>query len=222
MLTSARSALFAAYLTLSAILLGMLCCWSLVRRDWALAIAKIWARGSLGALRLICGLDHELRGGERISTAPALYAVKHQSMWETVALSVLIPKPCFVLKKELLAIPVFGWWCRAAGFIGVDRAAGAAAMKQMITQARERAEEGCQILIFPEGTRIAPGEEGTYHPGVAGLYAGLDPRLRGAAGLSVLAHLERLCELGLVAPTDRDALSRASWSGLGSSYQRAD
>ncbi|MBD0426132.1 1-acyl-sn-glycerol-3-phosphate acyltransferase [Aquisalinus flavus] len=158
---------------LSALVTGLVCLPSVLRRDWALAVCKVWGRLALGMLKVVCGTDYRIEGRGNMPDGPALLAVKHQSMWETIALAVLLPNPCFVLKKELIAIPVFGWWCRAAGFIAVDRAAGANAMRQMLDAARERLDEGCQILIFPEGTRIAPGETGTYHPGVAGLYKAL-------------------------------------------------
>jgi len=173
MLTTLRSAVYGILLPLSAIITGLVCLPSLLKRDWALAVCKWWAKLTLGMLKVVCGTDYRIEGRGNMPTGPALLAVKHQSMWETVALTILLPNPCFVLKKELISVPVFGWWCRAAGFIAVDREAGANAMRQMLETARERLEEGCQVLIFPEGTRVPPGETGTYHPGVAGLYKAL-------------------------------------------------
>jgi 1-acyl-sn-glycerol-3-phosphate acyltransferase len=169
MLTTLRSAFYYILLPTSAILWGTICCWSLFKKDWALTVSQIWARFAIASLKVICGTDHSLKGLS--GDAPqAIYAVKHQAMWETIALATILPRPCFVLKKELIRIPVFGWWCAASGHISVDRHAGAAAMKQMLATAKQRVAEGRSIVIFPEGTRVAPGKTGEYHPGVAGLY----------------------------------------------------
>lgn len=176
MLTTLRSAVYGILLPLSALVTGLICLPSLLRRDWAMAVCKWWGALALGLLKVVCGTDYRIEGRDHMPDGPALLAVKHQSMWETIALAVLLPNPCFVLKKELIGIPVFGWWCRAAGFIAVDRDAGANAMRQMLEAARARLDDGCQILIFPEGTRVPPGETGTYHPGVAGLYKALGTR----------------------------------------------
>ena len=173
MLTSLRSAVYGVLLPLSAVFTGLVCLPSLLKREWALAVCQWWGGFALGMLKVVCGTGYRIEGEHNMPDGPALLAVKHQSMWETIALAAILPKPCFVLKKELIAIPVFGWWCRAAGFIAVDRAAGANAMRQMLDTAQDRVAEGCQVLIFPEGTRVAPGETGTYHPGVAGLYKAL-------------------------------------------------
>lgn len=174
MLITLRSAICGVLMPLTAMLTGTLCAPSLLNRIWALRVAQWWGGFALWQLKVICGLGFTVKGRDNLPTGPALLAAKHQSMWETIALARLLPKPCFVLKKELLNIPFFGWWCRAAGFIAIDRAAGAGAMRDMIDKAKARLDEGYQLVIFPEGTRTAPGSEARYHPGVAGLYRTLD------------------------------------------------
>lgn len=173
MLTRLRSFLFNLWLPLSAVVIGTVTAPSLFRRPWALRVAQFYARQAMGAYRLICGNRFEVAGLSTPPTDPVIVASKHQSMWETIALSAYLPRPVFVLKKELLSIPVFGWWCRAAGMIAIDRAAGAKAMRDMITRARQDLDDGYQLVIFPEGTRTPPGTATEYQPGVAGLYRAL-------------------------------------------------
>ena len=164
-----RSALFATYLLVSALVVGVFCLPALLNRDATIAVGKAWSANVLAALRVICGLDHRLVGAENLPRGPGLLAVKHQSMWETLALTSLLERPCFVLKKELGRVPIFGWYCRAAGFVFVDRADGARALRSMTAGAKRAAAEGAQVVIFPEGTRAAVGEARPYHPGVAAL-----------------------------------------------------
>lgn len=131
-------------------------------------LGRFWARGVLWLLRVLVGLDHELRG--KPPAEPALYAVKHQSAWETIALGVLIPDAAFVLKRELLWIPVFGQYLARTRMIAVDRRGGGKALRRMTEDAAARIAEGRSVVIFPEGTRTAPGVSRPYHPGVAALY----------------------------------------------------
>ncbi len=135
--------------------------------------SQIWAIAILGGLRLLCGLGHEIRGRENLPTTPAIIAAKHQSAWETAAMPSLFPNIAMVLKKELLWIPLVGWYLRRAGEIPVDRKAGMSALKRMITAARQAKKDGRPILIFPEGTRTAPGKTGAFHPGITALYKNL-------------------------------------------------
>jgi len=128
-------------------------------------------------LKVITGLSWEVRGLENIPDVPCIFACKHQSAWETAVFYKLVADPAFILKKELLSIPFFGWYLNRSGAIAIDRKAGASALKGMIKDAQERLERGQHIVIFPEGTRSAPGKPGTYHPGVAALYKGLDAPL---------------------------------------------
>lgn len=164
-----RSYVFALWMWGSAAVLGLLGLPALLHRPAAMAVSKLWARGVLGGLKLICGLGYTVRGRENLPEGAAVVAVKHQSMWETVALTVVLPEPCFVLKKELGTIPVFGWYCRANGFIFVDRLAGAKALRAMTAGAKAAADRGAQVVIFPEGTRVPLGRSLPYQPGVAAL-----------------------------------------------------
>jgi 1-acyl-sn-glycerol-3-phosphate acyltransferase len=131
---------------------------------------RIWIDGTLWLLKHIVGIDHRIVGAENLPAMPAVYAAKHQSAWETLFLSRYLNFPAFVLKKELLSLPLFGWFLRKAGMIAVDRKAGASALRSMARQATETLESGRSILIFPEGTRVAPGQTKPYQPGVAALY----------------------------------------------------
>ena len=130
----------------------------------------IWIDGTLWLLKHVVGIDHKIVGAENLPAMPAVYAAKHQSAWETLFLSRYLHFPAFVLKQELLSIPLFGWFLKKAGMIAVDRKAGASALRSMARQATATLESGRSILIFPEGTRVAPGQTKPYQPGVAALY----------------------------------------------------
>ena len=135
---------------------------------------KLWARLLIWGLRVIGGVTLELRGLERLPPGPALIAAKHQSMFDIVPAFICMPDALFVMKTELMRIPVFGWLCRKNGMIEVDRGAGSTAMRKLIADARQRFIEPRQLLIFPEGTRRAPGSTPDYKPGVAGIYRDLE------------------------------------------------
>jgi 1-acyl-sn-glycerol-3-phosphate acyltransferase len=139
-------------------------------RPVALAAARFWNRSIVWLLATVVGLRHQVRGQENVPIEPALFAVKHQSAWETIVLPVLLKDPVYVLKRELFAIPVFGWYLARIGMIGVDRAGGAAALNALVRRARRALERGHHMIIFPEGTRVAVGSHRAYHPGVAALY----------------------------------------------------
>lgn len=137
------------------------------------AVGRWWVRGVMTALRLIVGLQYEIRGRENVPDGPAIIAAKHQSAWDTLAGAVLVDRPAYVIKRELAMIPVWGWLIHRAGCIPVDRAGGAQALRRMTAHARERAARGQKIIIFPEGTRTAPRQHRSYHPGVAAIYGAL-------------------------------------------------
>ena len=135
---------------------------------------RLWAKLMIWGLRVIGGVRLEVRGLERLPKGvPVLLAAKHQSMFDIVPAFAYMPDALFVMKKELMRIPVFGWLNLKHGSIVVDRQGQAQAMRKMIADARDRFREPRQLLIFPEGTRRPPGAEPDYKPGVAGLYRDL-------------------------------------------------
>lgn len=137
-------------------------------------VRDAWIRTALGLMRLLVGLTQRVEGMENVPSGRFIIAAKHQSAWETFFLHVLFHDPAVVLKKELTRIPIFGWYSARAGVVAVDRSAGAAALKQVVEEARPMSEAGRPILIFPQGTRVAPGDHRPYHPGVYALYKSLD------------------------------------------------
>ncbi len=145
-----------------------------IRRSWLMAYSRFWTGISLAWLKLSVGLGWELRGAEHLPPPPFILAPKHQSAWDTLILNQLVPKPAIVLKRELIWIPVFGWYLLRAGGIVIDRKAGATALRKLVSQGRRAVAEGRPIVIFPEGTRGPVGGKLPYQPGVAALYAQLN------------------------------------------------
>ena len=142
-------------------------------RRYMRAIILYWARTNQAALTAITGLDCEVRGRENLPDGPVVLACMHQSFWETAFLLTLFENAAFVLKKELLSIPLWGWYSRRWGNVSVERDGAASALRKMLREARDRIAAGRPIVIFPEGTRVAPGERRPLHVGVAALYVGL-------------------------------------------------
>jgi len=138
-----------------------------------LAYSRFWIIGSFAILRLTVGLRHQLRGTENIPQGPAIFACKHQSAWDTLAFNILQPNPVFILKRELMLIPVWGWLVRRSGMIAIDRSGGPAALRKMLVTAKAIANTGRPIVIFPQGTRTPPGSHRPYQAGIAALYQGL-------------------------------------------------
>ncbi|MEE8499643.1 MAG: lysophospholipid acyltransferase family protein [Kiloniellales bacterium] len=136
-------------------------------------IQQLWVGGSLALLAAVCGVRHEIRGWERLPPGPCVLASKHQSTWDTLIFPGLLPAPGFIIKRELRWIPLFGWYLRRTGCIEIDRKGGAMALKRMLAEARRTLAAGRYIVIFPEGTRVVPGQRKPYHPGVAALYTQL-------------------------------------------------
>lgn len=134
-----------------------------------IAYVRLWARGVIALLRILCGIRVSVTGLEHIPPGGAIIAAKHQSAFDTLVWLVLLPNCVYVLKKELLDIPVWGWLARRCGHVAVDRKAGAKALRGMVREAQARLAEGRPLVIFPEGTRTAPGERVPYQPGVAAL-----------------------------------------------------
>ena len=139
------------------------------------AVSQLWSHGIVFLLKYVVGLDYREQGRDNIPVGPCIIACNHQSLWETVALCVIFPDASIVAKKELLNIPVVGWFLHRYPMILVDRSAGRQALKQMIAEARAAIGEGRKVLIFPQGTRQAVGEPMTFHAaGIAALYTNLD------------------------------------------------
>lgn len=134
-------------------------------------IAKSWGRVNLVLLRTVAGIGCEVRGREKIPRGPVIVASKHQSAWETFALLPLFDNPLFIVKRELMWIPIFGWLMRKGRMVPVDRGAGSQALIGMTERARIELADGRQLVIFPEGTRRPAGAEPRYKYGVAHLYA---------------------------------------------------
>lgn len=135
-------------------------------RDMAWNVGKLWGLVGNFLLWLICGIKIKVEGREHIPAEPCVVAVKHQSTWETAALPALLPAFAWILKKELMYIPFFGWALYALGAIAIVRSNPREALKQVNEKGRAQLRAGRSVVIFPEGTRTAIGEAGTYKPGV--------------------------------------------------------
>lgn len=165
-----RSYVFTLFLVLLTGVMGILCLPAvLLGPETSRSVIKVWSHVALGALRLICGVSHRIEGAENLPTGAAIVAANHQSMWETIALYAVLDRPVMVFKKELLRIPVYGWWARAAGVM-IDREGGARAIRALRAETDKRLATGDQIVIFPEGTRGPPGGLLPLLPGIAGVY----------------------------------------------------
>jgi 1-acyl-sn-glycerol-3-phosphate acyltransferase len=139
-------------------------------RSWAMWALKLWARSSTWLLGVIVGTRLTVRGRDNIPEGAALVAAKHQSLFETFAVLPFLADPAMVLKRELMMIPLFGWFARKFRMIPVDRGARASALRKLIARADKEARAGRQVLIFPEGTRRAPHAPPAYRPGATALY----------------------------------------------------
>lgn len=130
-----------------------------------------YAHTMLWVLKVVCGIRHEVIGIENIPAVPCIVLCKHQSAWETLALQAIFPPQAWVLKRELLWIPFFGWGLAMTSPIAINRSDGKGAVKQLLKQGKERLKQGFFVVIFPEGTRIPFGERGKYKVGGALLAA---------------------------------------------------
>ncbi|HPE32819.1 MAG TPA: lysophospholipid acyltransferase family protein [Parvularculaceae bacterium] len=180
---SIRIAAFAGAIALTTLVVGVLASPVLLFGERAARKAvKIWAHGVLFFLRIFAGLRHRVEGAENIPHGAAIVASNHQSMWETIALVALLDEPIMVFKQELKRVPLYGAWAVKTGAIPVDREAGAKAIRALTKAAREKLDEGCQVILFPEGTRAAFGERIPLQPGVASIY------LSGGAPCTPVVH----------------------------------
>jgi len=132
-------------------------------------IITVWTRWVMWAARVICGIRYRVIGAENIPKEPCIILAKHQSAWETMGFQLIFPPQVWVLKRELLRVPFFGWGLAMLSPIAIDRSSRRQALQQLVEQGRERLAAGFFIVIFPEGTRIAPGKRGKYRAGGARL-----------------------------------------------------
>ena len=163
-----RSFLFNLVFYLSTVFLTVCLLPCLLRREWTQAAGKFWGWFTACLLRIV-GLYHETRGDAQ-KTKQVIYAAKHQSAWETLVLYWELDAPVIVLKRELLYLPILGWFFLRSGCIAIDRKAGMAALKKLRQQAEASVAEGRSLLIFPQGTRVASGQSVPYQVGVFALY----------------------------------------------------
>jgi 1-acyl-sn-glycerol-3-phosphate acyltransferase len=169
-----RSLLFAAaFYAITGLMLVGLSWLLLAPRYWAMAGLKLHARIATWLLHVIVGTKMEVRGRENLPEGPVLVVAKHQSTWDTFALIPLFDDPAIILKDELKWIPFYGWFCVKFEHILVKRDKAAVALKAMVADAKDRVADGRQVLIFPEGTRTAPGAPPDYKPGYLALYDAL-------------------------------------------------
>jgi len=126
---------------------------------------SVYARHVVWLLKVVTGLDFLVTGRENIPATSSVILCKHQSIWETFALQVIFPAQTWVLKKELLMIPVFGWALQAAASIAIDRKAGTRSLREVIEKGTDRLQRGLNVVVFPEGTRTPPGQRGKYNAG---------------------------------------------------------
>ena len=145
----------------------------LAPRRWTLGAMAVWANGVIGMLRVVCGVQVEVRGRQYLPAGAALIAAKHQCMFDAMGPLAVFGDVAYVMKKELLKIPFYGWYSWKAGMIVVDRQGRAKALRKLVADARASLAQGRQVVIFPEGTRVAPGATGDYKPGIAALYRDL-------------------------------------------------
>ena len=132
-------------------------------------IITVWSRCIVWAARNFCGIRYRVIGAGHLPQKPCIILAKHQSAWETLAFQLVFPPQVWVLKKELLRVPFFGWGLAMLSPIAIDRSARREALQQLVEQGRERLAAGFCIVIFPEGTRVPPGQRGKYRPGGARL-----------------------------------------------------
>jgi 1-acyl-sn-glycerol-3-phosphate acyltransferase len=142
-------------------------------RSWAMAALAIHGRFELWLLKVIVGTKLEVRGAEKLPQGACLVASKHQSAWETFALIPLFRDPALLMKRELFWIPFHGWFAYKFEMIPVDRDKGPSALRRMLREAKKRVADGREIIIFPEGTRRAPGAPPDYKSGIVLLYEAL-------------------------------------------------
>ena len=168
-----RSALFLLWFACVTLVQGVLALPLLLAPRRVVArFCRVWAKSVLWGLKVFAGVDMRVTGA--VPQGPVLVASKHMSMWDTLAIYVVLGDPGTILKRSLLHVPFFGWYLGRSTAIPIDRAAGASALRAMATGAQAVLAQSRPVVIFPEGTRQKPGAPPAYKPGVAGLYGLLD------------------------------------------------
>jgi len=132
-------------------------------------IITAWSRLIMLFAEVICGIRYRVIGAAHLPPRPCVVLSKHQSAWETLAFQVILPPQVLVIKRELLWIPFFGWGLAMLSPIAIDRRAGVRAVKQMLDQGQDRLARGFWVIVYPEGTRMAPGTRGKYQTGGAAI-----------------------------------------------------
>jgi 1-acyl-sn-glycerol-3-phosphate acyltransferase len=167
-----RSILFAILGTLTTIFYGLFTVpLSIIAHDIGYACAKSWGRQIVRLAKYVCGIDYQVWGIENLPKTPSIIMSKHQSAWETVGILMHVPQASWIIKKELVVVPIIGWVLAGLRSIAIDRKSGKAARDQILEQGRDRISKGNWVVIFPEGTRVAPGQKGRYGIGGAWLAA---------------------------------------------------
>ena len=167
-----RSFFFQVFLIIFTFLIGLISFPFLLlnTKKHIIKIAYIWTIVIVYMQKILLGINYVIEGQEYCKYGGYIYAVKHQSAWETLIFHHLLSDPTFIIKKELLWIPIVGSFLKKTGQIAVNREGGKAALKKLVLEARKTLEENRPIVIFPEGHRQPPGTTGTYHRGILALY----------------------------------------------------
>lgn len=165
--------LFLGQTIILAVLLGTIAIFMRSRFHVGWRVAQYWNGANLFLLRWVVGIRTEVTGTENIPSTGCIIASKHQSDWDIFAILPFTARPAFIAKKELMDIPFFGWIARNLDTISIDRKKGKHAIPEMTQEARDAIDKGCQIIIFPEGTRKAPLNPPAYRAGTARLYEAL-------------------------------------------------
>ncbi|MBF0285196.1 MAG: 1-acyl-sn-glycerol-3-phosphate acyltransferase [Magnetococcales bacterium] len=162
-----RSALFFVFFVLGIVgyATAIVLAWPFSGVRTRMSMAAAWARYNRRILVLFCGLRHVVEGAEHLPPPPFVILSRHESAWETVALHDQLPVFVLVLKKSLLYLPFFGWALKATGQIAIDRGHGVEALRILQREGKRCFDHGVSVLIFPEGTRMSPGERGKFNPG---------------------------------------------------------
>lgn len=164
-----RSALYLIFLIVTVIPYAFACLlWSPLPLHWRYRLTMGWPRLAVWGARVIVGIRWQIKGAENFPNGPAVVLSKHQSAWETLFLPAYLPRQaCFVYKRELHRVPFFGWGLALLKMIPINRAKGRDAFEQVIKLGKQRLDEGRWPVLFPEGTRMAPGQSGRYKAGGA-------------------------------------------------------